>query len=498
MSIQRRVALVALLVAANIACDDAKTPPHADAPVDAPARETTPKDRIASLQAELGVIKAFDAASTTALRNVENTGIEQSRTPPTELVRPDTRAFTVFFGANNHGERNDCGCRKNPLGGLGRRHTMLNALTDPASEIWRDQGAAVGPVFHVDAGDALFKHNTVDQQIERIQTIARYDAESVAAGLATIPLDAVVVGEHDVVLGLDLVTKLGKQHGLPLISANLKTLHEGTSELVFPPSTVVERDGLRVAFIGITQPQSRRHEYYKERNLVVDDPHAAFKAASAQLGEVDAVVLLSNLGLLQTRALVKQLRADNVRVDAALISGTNRLMSDPEFSGGVPVIEPHSQGKYLGRADIWLNGAEPAHYANATTTSPARVRDYRRAVRSYWTSRRQLGVEQLKIAEGELVLASLEQTQQPDVGEAASKLVEQRGKDLDALRKRLPTLEKRLASVSETMLQFIAPSTVEGGGDDWIATAVVPVKIEYVGEPATRKVLDPREKDRPQ
>lgn len=489
----RRFVCATLCVLALASCQ--KPSPTAE-PVDESPQPPTPVQRIAALQAEIGIVSAIESAAAASLREMEGQGEEVAKTVPPGLVNPSTRKLTIFFGANNHGERNDCGCRKNPLGGLGRRHAMLDALTADATPIWGEAGPAVGPVFHVDAGDALFANNTLDRAAEAAQKIAKYDAESVVAALRTYPLDAYLVGEHDLVFGLDYLRKLTRDADFPLLSANLRG---ADGQLAFAPSVVVERDGLKVAFVGATPQTTRRADYWAARDLTVDEPSAAIAAAVRELGPRDATVLLSNLGLADTQTLVGQLVGDGVRLDLAIVSGTGRSTTDPEFAAGVPIMEPHNRGKYLGRADLFLNG-ETAEYRNAAIATPSAMRDYRRAVRSYWTTRKQELRERLKIAELELSLHTLERGQQPDAGAAVDQLTQRRRENIGSLEKRLSTFETRRTNTSQAMMMAVAnvrPPSEAPVGDDWIAGWVVPVKIEITPEPATRKVLDQRERKRP-
>ncbi len=491
-----RAALLAALLAASVGCDKS-TPSVVEPVVEAPPIVLTPHQRIVQLQAGLAVVTAMETSTTQALRAVENVGKEAAKAPPPEFVSETTRKFTVFFGGNNHGERNDCGCRKNPLGGLGRRHTMLNALqNDDATEIWGESGRAIGPVFHADSGDSLFANNTTDRAQPDAQALAKYDAVSVVRALATFPPDAYGVGEHDLVFGLDYLKELTSSAGFPLISANLRG---PDGELAFAPSVVVERDGIKVGFVGLTNKETRRVRFYEDRKLTVDEPLDAARKAIESLPSVDAVVLLSNIGRDASSRLVANLRAAGVRVELVIASSTNGVIGDPDFSAGVPVMEPMSRGKYLGRVDIWLNGAE-TEYRNASVTTPAALNDYRRAVRSYWSTRKEVFRERLKIAELESSLATLQTSQQKDAG-AVPELTKRRTDTIDAQRKRLEVYETRRTNTADAMLlamSKVQPVGAEPSGDDWMTGVVVPVKIEFVGEASTRKLLDAREKKRPE
>ena len=83
-----------------------------------------------SLEAQAGAEAAVWLATRRAYSEVARRDLAAFSSPtrrPTLTRRPsgdDADHFTVVFSANNHGEREDCGCKRSPLGGLDRRATM--------------------------------------------------------------------------------------------------------------------------------------------------------------------------------------------------------------------------------------------------------------------------------------------------------------------------------------------------------------------------------------
>jgi hypothetical protein len=478
-------------------CEKPSESAEAD-PVEEQVRELTPSERVALHAAEIAITSAFDSAGSSALRRVELDRREQVKTPPEELSGEGTRRLTVFFGSNNRGEREDCGCRKNPLGGLARRHTMFGALTDDASasDIWGESGTADGPVFHVDAGDSLFKSAMLKRGSPSAQKIARHDARAVVAALNTFPPDAMLAGELDWALGAEELRKLAADAEFPIITANVRT-KEG--EAPFSGAVKVERDGATLGIVGVTKKKTRLGDYWSSRGLTVEDPLEAANREIVELdSEVDAVVLLSNLGLKSTEELVDGIAeaGNSGKLALVVVSGTNRLTGDPEFASGVPIVEPLSRGKYVGRADVLLNG-DSISYRNAGGVTATTLRDYRRALRSYWTTRRQLARHRKQVAEMEARAA--EQTTRTDGG--SSKELEERTREaIDSRKWRVKTYENRLKTVSDALREAVAQLDPgdESTGDDWVASAVVPVKIEITEEPRTARVVNRFQKRRPE
>ena len=260
---------------------------------------------------------------------------------------------------------------------------------------------------------------------------------------------------------------------------------------------VVERDGRTIGVVGVTNQKTRIATYWADHGLKVSDPLAAARAEIAKLPEeVDLVVLLSNLGLNDTQQLVKSLEQGESRVGLAVVSGTKRLTKDPVFVSGVPIVEPMSQGKYLGRADFVLNGEE-IEYRNATAVSRSQRADYRRALRNYHTTRKQVLRDKQKLAE--LELTAQKPAAKGQTAEANAELDERVSEGIAAQKKRIETSEARLATVSAGLLATLRPLDAprEVTGDDWVETEIVAVKIEIPEPNETRRVLDRAKKTRP-
>lgn len=487
--------LVALI--SMSACDRSEHSAKAES-ADDEVRELTPRERVTLHLAETVMADAFDSASSAGLREVELDMREKTREIPESIAGPDATKLTIFFAANNRGEREDCGCRKNPLGGLARRHTMLETLTDEAgaAKVWGELGPSSGTVFHVDAGDALFKNATLNRGTPAAQKIARHDADAVVEALNTFPPDAMLAGELEFAFGLDTLQELAGEAEFPIVTANVKT-SEGDAP--FPGSVVVERDGLEVGVVGVTKQKTRLGDYWSSRKLEVEAPLDAARREIAKLPpDVDAVVLLSNLGLGGTRELVEGLGDDAGRLALVVISGTNRLTGDPEFTDGVPIVEPLSRGKYVGRAELTLNGDTVA-YRNAAGLTPTTLRDYRRAIRSYWTTRKHLARQQKQLAELEARSVNVAKEAKGSDAAALAELDKRRAQAIESRAKRVETMKTRLSTVSESLQEAVAQlkPTTEASGDDWIVSNIVPVKIEIAEEPSTRRVVSRNEKTRP-
>lgn len=100
----------------------------------------------------------------------------------------------------------------------------------------------------IDVGDniqgdpAAYYFNFVDTNEHVFSRIAKY-----------LVYDAIVVGNHDLEAGHPVYDKFRKDVGIPYLAANaIVTEGENKGKSYFEPYTIVERDGLKVAIIGMT------------------------------------------------------------------------------------------------------------------------------------------------------------------------------------------------------------------------------------------------------
>ncbi len=481
---------------------------------EAKAAKPTPDERLAMLGAHAGVQKAQRMAVYDALREVNRRLEVKQRKHDTKAPSADqTDVISILFTANNRGEREDCGCSHHPMGGLSRRQTMIELAKDPESREalkWWGRGLAKTKArFVVDAGDLMYRSATLRHNPPGLQKEAREQAKAVAAALAADPPDVLNVGELDLVFGLDTYKKLVQPAHLSAISANLYTTD---GKRPFAGHKVVERGGKKVAFIGLTKAKPLVHEYFKKRALVVKPPEKAYRAELAALpDDVDLVVLLSNLGVRDTATLVENLRHDHKRVDAAIVSNSNRLTREPVWAAHIPVVEPLSRGKYLGRLEFRLGKTPGVAYADAIEDPRKVVQEYRRAWTGYFEARKKrldterTIVEKKKhLAEAKTALKDAPDTAPMDIDAAEPpKTKKQVQADIahtksriEYLSKLVDTLDKRVETTSQTLvhrgrdLGSIDDLVKYTDGDDWATVRVVPLAIKIPQDKRVRHILD--------
>jgi 2',3'-cyclic-nucleotide 2'-phosphodiesterase (5'-nucleotidase family) len=225
------------------------------------------------------------------------------------------------------------------MGGLSRRATIIQALPNDA------------PVFVVDAGDMVWKKATVSR--DRLLQQQR-KGELQHAALMLSGMDAMTPGEGDLALGVDWLKAQVQAHTLPMIATNLVC----GGEKPFLASKVVERDGVRLGFIGLLEPD------LVSGDCQASDPIQAAKTAVATLsGQVDLVIALAHQSAATDRDL-----ADAVKGIDLIVNGHGKR-SNPvpaRMPGAALELGAGSRGKRVGVAEITLRPDAQGFYLVAS------------------------------------------------------------------------------------------------------------------------------------
>jgi 2',3'-cyclic-nucleotide 2'-phosphodiesterase (5'-nucleotidase family) len=102
----------------------------------------------------------------------------------------------------------------------------------------------------------------------------------------------------------------------------------------------------------------------------LEPPQEAARAAVAELrGQVDAVLLLSGLGLRETKRLLRKVDG----IDFAVVGGMGEhptVSSEVESVGGARIFQFHREGRYLGRLELRRGVNDEGAFVDVTRPSP--------------------------------------------------------------------------------------------------------------------------------
>lgn len=164
--------------------------------------------------------------------------------------------------------------------------------------------------------------------------------------------DAVALGEMDLAFGVPFLREMQEKHSVPFICAN--AYEAGSDTRLFEPYRVVEKNGLRVAFLGIVTPE--RHVIAAvEADLLgakVDlrDPTEEIARLLPEVRKAsDVVVLLSHAGIETSEFLAK-----DVKVDVVIVGHYPAIENDPRKIGDVVICMAGTKSDRFGTLDATL------------------------------------------------------------------------------------------------------------------------------------------------
>jgi sulfur-oxidizing protein SoxB len=176
--------------------------------------------------------------------------------------------------------------------------------------------------------------------------------------MALLKPDA-MVGHWEFTLGAARVKDLTKTLGFPFLAQNIRDTE--WDEAVFPPMTLIERGGVKVAVIGqafpytpIANPRWMMPAW--SFGIREDDVHA--NVAKARKDGADLIVLLSHNGFDVDRKLAARVSG----IDVILTAHTHDALPKTVTVGKTLLVASGSHGKFVSRLDLDVRGGEVKSY----------------------------------------------------------------------------------------------------------------------------------------
>lgn len=210
------------------------------------------------------------------------------------------------------------------MGGLPKKSFQIKAVAEKEKE----------RPLTLDTGNLLFKPKwTLHPQDKIIATgiIGIYTA---------MQYDAVAVGPHDIIAGLDFLIE-SQKNGVPWLSANIL---DRTKKPIFKPSIIVKRAGLKIGIIGLSAPAN-----LMTANATVADWRDILPGQVTNLSKsCDLVILLSTLSDQDNSEIIRDYPMIHILITA------NRQKGNiiPKVVNNTLITQTYSQGKYLGVLSI--------------------------------------------------------------------------------------------------------------------------------------------------
>ncbi len=204
-------------------------------------------------------------------------------------------------------------------------------------------------MFTCTAGDLL-----EDTALQKDPKIRELKTQAILETFALLKYDAIALGETDLAAGPAFLKNAMEKHGLPFVCANA---YGPTKERLAPPYVVAEKNGVRVAFIGIVSPErhvvSQSEGKLQEHKIVVRDPTEEMASVLPEArGKSDVVVLLAHTGIETAEFLAKDLA-----VDVVIVGHYPAIENNPRQIGKVVFCMAGTKSDRFGTLDLTLDAS---------------------------------------------------------------------------------------------------------------------------------------------
>ncbi len=217
------------------------------------------------------------------------------------------------------------------MGGYARLKTAID----------RERARTKAPTFVADGGDTF----------QGSGPAAWSEGAAVLGPLNALGIDICVPGNWEVVYGPKRFREL---MGSVTCKVTTYNFHDAkTGERLFAPEITLERDGVRVAFVGITDPTTTQRQP-PETVVGLDSTRMTglreFVRDVRGRERADLVVAVTHTGITVSRQIAREIP----EFDVILSGHTHERTEKAILEGKVIVVEPGSMGSFLGRLDVTL------------------------------------------------------------------------------------------------------------------------------------------------
>lgn len=200
------------------------------------------------------------------------------------------------------------------------------------------------------AGD-MFRGSVIDSEYLGMSTVEIMNMLSP---------DVVAVGNHEVDYGIAHLLFIEKCASFPIINANMKLSVNGAR--LFSPCEIIERDGLRVLFIGIITEdvlaQTRKDGLIGSVIRLSDAVTEIGKVCNAyNASDIDLTVLLTHIGYAEDKKLAAQLDPA-WGVDVIIGGHSHTYVTEPEKINDILIVQAGMGTDQIGRFDIEVDCEE--------------------------------------------------------------------------------------------------------------------------------------------
>ena len=208
----------------------------------------------------------------------------------------------------------------------------------------------------IDAGDDI--QGTI--MTDDIYNKTPDEAHPVIAAMNFMGYDAMTLGNHEFNWGIETMNKILGQADFPVLAANVRN---AKGDFVTGAGwTIVEKDGVKVAVIGVVTPDVPIWDGGKEgiEGCTFEAANTAVKKAIAEIGDkADVIVVSAHMGMYAEfdedngSDSAQKLLDDNPEIDVLQVAHNHVVVKDKQ--GAVPIGGVRNGGRDIARFDLTLD-----------------------------------------------------------------------------------------------------------------------------------------------
>mgnify|MGYP001949539300 CR=1 FL=1 len=256
-------------------------------------------------------------------------------------------AINIIFTGEENGYLEPCGCSEKELGGLPKRHSLINLLRN------RDENWII-----LSLGDLPGKVGRQDE----------IKMETTLKALGQMGYTAHNIGEKDISMGIDLLGYLSQISSVDFISSNIVNLKPQI--LKIKPYIVkeikIKETTLRVGILGIVSPELI-DDVYQEIEVV--DPIVSLKPLLSKLSDkTDLLILLSHAEIEDSIKIAEIYPGFDLIISGHRVDRPSLHLTKVKNTYVIPVGE---KGKYVGEVTLSTQQKQTGEDKHLNSSSPA-------------------------------------------------------------------------------------------------------------------------------
>ncbi|WP_067514471.1 bifunctional UDP-sugar hydrolase/5'-nucleotidase UshA [Endozoicomonas ascidiicola] len=183
-------------------------------------------------------------------------------------------------------------------------------------------------------------------------------------GMNMLGYDAMAVGNHEFDSPREILKMQESLAEFPFLSANI--IDESTGKTLFKPYTMFEKDGLRIAVMGLTTDDTPKATNPENTvGLKFRKPVNVARELVPELEEkADVIIATTHMGHYANAAYGVNAPGDVTLarsvdgIDLIVGGHSQDPLFEPDLQNGAYIVQAHEWGKYVGRADFEYSNGE--------------------------------------------------------------------------------------------------------------------------------------------